>query len=499
MRIAIGGIMHESNTFAAAPTDRRRFEEGSLTRGDAVLPVWRDAHHELGGFIAGAERLGYELCPTAMAWATPAGPVDDAVIDEVVGEIVVGCRRVSADGLLLVLQGAMVSPRYLDADGEVLRRIRAALVEGLPIVATLDYHANVSPAMAENADALVGYQTYPRIDQRGRGLEAAGLIVRAVRGEIRPVVALAKPPVILNLLGQETDREPMRSLMIRAREPERRHCLLTTSLMAGFPYADVTWMGPAVIAVADADRTEAQAVADELAGRMWEARRELFVACPGPEEAVRLAMASDRRPVVLVDLGDNVGGGSAGDGISRTFDDAGCTSPGSVAAVGFLSGRVERPRPLEHESRPAVHLPLDRLQTVHMSLHGAVAPPLRHRRMHRRLVTTDAFGEPAQVRVRRGLTSRQPLGQGRGRLLTDQVGEPVRQLQRRGQLAAGGADGVEPRLFGRLAFLWSTSPLEGELPCRRRPRDRRNGRVEPLSLPPGRAEPLRDERVDAAV
>ncbi len=314
MRIAIGGIMHESNTFAAASIDRRRFEEGSLTRGGAMLPVWRDAHHELGGFIAGAEQLGFELSPTVMAWATPAGPVEDAVIDEVVGEIVEGCRRVSADGLLVALHGAMVSSRHLDADGEVLRRLRAALGEGLPIVATLDYHANVSPAMAENADALVGYQTYPHIDQRGRGLEAAGLIVRTVKGEIRPVVALAKPPMILNLLGQETDREPLRSLMVRAREAERRPCLLSTSLMAGFPYADVPWMGPAVIAVADADRTAAQAVADELAGRMWEVRRELFVACPGPEEAVRLAMASDRRPVVLVDLGDNVGGGSAGDG-----------------------------------------------------------------------------------------------------------------------------------------------------------------------------------------
>ena len=90
--------------------------------------------------------------------------------------------------------------------------------------------------------------------------------------------------------------------------------MLSVSLMAGFPYADVPQMGPAVIAVADGDRAAAQAIADELAGRMWEVRRELFVACPGPEEAVRLALASDRRPVVLVDLGDNVGGGSAGDG-----------------------------------------------------------------------------------------------------------------------------------------------------------------------------------------
>lgn len=314
MRIAVGGIMHESNTFAPIPTDRRRFEEGSLTRGDGLLPVWRDAHHEMGGFIAGADRFGYDLVPTAMAWATPAGPVDDAVIDEVVGEIVDGCRRAPVDGLLLALHGAMVSRRHPDADGEVLRALRAALGWGLPIVATLDYHANVSPAMAEHADALVGYRTYPHIDQRERGLEAAGLMARAVLGEIRPVVALARPPMILNLLGQETGREPIRSLMARAREAERRPGLLSVSLMAGFPYADVPDMGPAVIAVADADPAAAQAVADELAGLMWEARRDLFVACPGPEEAVRLAMASDRRPVVLVDLGDNVGGGSAGDG-----------------------------------------------------------------------------------------------------------------------------------------------------------------------------------------
>ncbi len=314
MRIAIGGIMHESNTFAPMLTDRRRFEEGSLTRGEALRTVWSEAHHEVGGFLAGAERNGYELAPTTMAWATPAGPVDDAVIDEVVDEIIDGCRRASADGLLLALHGAMVSRRHPDADGEVLRRLRVALGEDLPIVATLDYHANVSTAMAEHADALIGYQTYPHIDQRQRGLDAAELVVRAVRGEVRPVVELAKPPMILNLLGQETDREPLRSLMAEARAAERRPGLLSVSLMAGFPYADVPEMGPSVIVVADGDRAAARALASELEGRMWDARHDLFVPCPGPEEAVRLALATDRRPVVLVDLGDNVGGGSAGDG-----------------------------------------------------------------------------------------------------------------------------------------------------------------------------------------
>jgi microcystin degradation protein MlrC len=120
--------------------------------------------------------------------------------------------------------------------------------------------------------------------------------------------------MILNLLGQDTDRKPMLSLMKAARDAERRRGMLSVSLMAGFPYADVPEMGPAVIAVADADRAGARAIADELAGGMWKFRKELYVAGHRPEEAVRIAHVLDCRPVVLVDLGDNVGGGSAGDG-----------------------------------------------------------------------------------------------------------------------------------------------------------------------------------------
>jgi microcystin degradation protein MlrC len=313
MRIAIGGIMHESNTFAPLLADRRRFEEGSWTRGAALLDNWREAHHEIGGFLAGAEPLGYEPVPTVMAWATPAGPVEDDVLDEVVAEIG-DLARGSADGLLLALHGAMVTERHADADGEVLRRLRAKLGPGLPIVATLDYHANVSTAMLEHADAMIGYQTYPHVDQRAKGLAAAEMMVRIVRREIRPVAALAKPPLLVPLLGQETDREPMRTLIGAARAAERRPGMLSTSVMAGFPYADVPEMGPSVIAVADGDRSFARDVADELAARMWEVRQEFHVPCPDPSEAVRLALQSHPKPVVLVDLGDNVGGGSAGDG-----------------------------------------------------------------------------------------------------------------------------------------------------------------------------------------
>jgi microcystin degradation protein MlrC len=314
MRIAIAGLMHESNTFAPQPADRQRFVEGSWTTGNAMLPVWRDAHHEMGGFIEGAERFDYELLPTVMAWATPAGPVTDGVLDEVTDRIIADCRKHPIDGLFIALHGAMVTTSHPSADTEVLRRLREALGPDLPIIATLDFHGNVSPAMADYADALVGYQTYPHVDQRQRGLVAAELMTRMVRGAVRPVTAVAKPPLIINLLGQATDREPMRGLMVHARRAERREGMLSVSVMAGFPYADVPDMGPAVIAVHDGDREAASAVAEEIAEAMWDARNELYVPCPSPPEAVRTAIESEHAPVLLIDLGDNIGGGSAGDG-----------------------------------------------------------------------------------------------------------------------------------------------------------------------------------------
>ncbi len=314
MRIAIAGFMHESNTFAPLPTNLHRFRDGSLTYGDAVVPIWQDAHHEVGGFIAGAAKFGYELVPVAMAWATPAGPVTDEFFDHFTDALATGVKLARADGVLLALHGAMVTPKHPDADAETLRRVRAALGPSVPLSVSLDFHGNVSPQMAETANVLVGYQTYPHIDQRERGLLAAELLSRAVKGEIRPVCHVAKPPMLLNLLGQDTAREPMAGLMRQCREMEAQPGILSVSLMAGFPYADVPDMGASVIVVADGNRSHAKAAADELAKAMWDVREQLNVVSPEAGEAVRKALACTNLPALLIDLGDNIGGGSAGDG-----------------------------------------------------------------------------------------------------------------------------------------------------------------------------------------
>lgn len=314
MRVLLAGFMHESNTFAATRANRRRFEEGSLTTGPAMFEVWKDAHHEFGGFIEGCTRHRMTAIPSIMAWATPCGPVTDDVVEEVIGKIVEDINREQPDGVLIALHGAMVSDSLPSPDTEVLRRLREALGPEKPLIATLDFHANVTPDMGIYADALIGYQTYPHIDQRERGLLAASIMARTLDLEIKPVCVVARRPMIANILGQDTTREPMISLMKLAREAEQRLGVLTVSIMGGFNYADVPCMGPSVIAVCDADSRQARLISEQIADAMWAAKERLYVPCASPEDAVRRAIAAPKGPVILVDLGDNIGGGSAGDG-----------------------------------------------------------------------------------------------------------------------------------------------------------------------------------------
>src|SRR5437588_6215249 len=175
-RVALAGFMHESNTFNPLRTDRAAFAAQCLSLGPGWVDEWRDAHHELGGFLEAAADLGFEPLPLAMAWATPAGPVADAVLDEVTGHLVEGLRRQRPDGLLLALHGAMVAESYPDGDGEVLARLRQAVGPDLPVVVTFDLHGNLSQRQIDNCHAAVAYRSCPHVDQVECGQRAAAVL-----------------------------------------------------------------------------------------------------------------------------------------------------------------------------------------------------------------------------------------------------------------------------------------------------------------------------------
>jgi len=311
MRIAVAGFLHESNTFASQPT---RLEDFSVYTGEEIVDHFAGTFDEIAGYIAGVEEFGYELHLIAAAEATPAGPVASQAYEELTGRILRGLEAPPrVDGLLLALHGAMVAEGFPQADAETVRRVRALMGPDFPVVVTHDYHANVPEQLVAEANALIIYKTNPHVDQRERGLQAASILARTVRGEVEPVSALVKPELLLNIYFHSTSRPPMQPLMRAAIELEGKPEILGCSIAAGYQYADVPAMGPSIVVVADGDEGKARREAEGLGEMMWGIREQLIVDIPDPAEAVQQAMAGEAYPVTLLDFGDNIGGGSAGD------------------------------------------------------------------------------------------------------------------------------------------------------------------------------------------
>ena len=311
MRIAVAGFAHESNTFYSQPT---RLGDFGVCEGEAILSHYANTFHEIAGYIAGAEQFGYDIFPIVAAGATPAAAVEWEAYEHFVGRILDGLQEgPRIDGILLALHGAMVAEAYPHGDAETVRRVRELVGDDVPIAVTHDYHANVPPELVEAADALVIYKTNPHIDQRERGLQAASILARTIRGEVKPTMALAKPEVLFNIYHHNTSVAPMQPLMQKAIELEGQEGILACSIAAGYQYADVPHMGPSVVVITDGDEERARREARTIEQAIWDVREELKPQVANPQQAVQQAIEGSDFPVCLLDFGDNIGGGSSGD------------------------------------------------------------------------------------------------------------------------------------------------------------------------------------------
>ena len=247
-------------------------------------------------------------------YAIPSGTIRSQAFEEVVSELLEELSRsLPLNGLLLALHGATVSETFPDADGEIVRRIRQLLGDDIPIVMTLDLHANVSPQMVACTNATVVYRSNPHLDQKERGLEAATLMKRMLDGDIQPVQAVECPPLLINISRQYTAQPPALGLYEDTREVMTWPGILSASVAMGFYYADVKEMGASFLAVADRDHALAAKAARWMAERAWNRRHDFQGDLVSAADAVRRAAESPHGPIVLMDVGDNVGGGSAGD------------------------------------------------------------------------------------------------------------------------------------------------------------------------------------------
>ena len=311
-RVGIIAWLHESNTFVSARTTLAHFERDLLATGETIRERFADAHHEIGGFFAGLAEHNIEAVPIFAARALPYGIITTEAFDALLLQMLETLDAAGPlDGILVAPHGATVAENAADADGFWLTKLREHVGPKLPIIGTLDLHANLSEAMVRACTALIGYRTNPHLDQRERGVEAATLMARTLRGEVRPIMAARFPPMIVNIERQLTAEEPCQSLYALADEQLQYPLVLSNSICLGFPYADVPEMGASVIVITDGDDTIAGNFADDLALALWENRAAFQGQFISVEDAVARAMQSDV-PVCLLDMGDNIGGGSPG-------------------------------------------------------------------------------------------------------------------------------------------------------------------------------------------
>ena len=314
MRLAALGLSHETNTFARLPATYERFAETGILRGEDIVRAFGESHATMAGYLDAGREPGVDVVPLLFTHTNPVGTITVDAFERLVGEMLDLLRRRGPwDGVLLALHGAAVSEEFPDADGEIAARVRAVVGAEVPIGLSLDMHANISQKMVDHVTATVAYRTNPHLDPRPRARECADIIVRTLRGEVHPVQALEMPPVVINIVKQFTGEEPMRSLVRDLEDVIARPGMLSASVAEGYPYADVAEMGMAFLAVHDGEPAAAREAARWMALRAWERRSEFVAHTPSPEHALRAAVAAERGPVVLMDVGDNIGGGSPGD------------------------------------------------------------------------------------------------------------------------------------------------------------------------------------------
>ncbi len=317
-RIGIGSFGAESNVFSVeSPVDQLV----EVLEGHDLLTFNLGKKTVIGGFLEVLQKFGAEVVPTIRAYWGTTGIIGKESFEHYKSELCKKLRQAGKiDGVLLDLHGAMVAEDASDAEGILLRDIRNIVGDGIPIVCVLDPHGNVTDLKLQSATAILGYRSNPHIDLFDRGKKAASLILKILRGKVRPVMRIRRLQMLGPNLGMstwsyspsETRRLPFAKIMEEVSKLEKIKEILDLSVFIGFPYSDIPECLTTVVAIADDKPDLAQKVADKIGDMVWKARNKFLKIRPliPVEKAVEIAMSAKEGPIVLVDVADNSGGGA---------------------------------------------------------------------------------------------------------------------------------------------------------------------------------------------
>lgn len=313
MKVFVAGFHHETNTFAPSKADWSAFEAGAgypgVSRGADMLAAMRGTSLPMGGFLAAAHMHGWDLQPSIWAGAMPSAPVTREAFERIAGAILEDLHAGGIDGIYLDLHGAAVAEHLDNAEAELLARVREHVGPQVPVVCSLDLHANVSERLLRLADGLTAFRTYPHVDMRETGARAASMLQALHSGE-RWHRRHVRIPFLLPLNTQCTLLEPAAGLMRLLRGLEAEHGVQLSFTM-GFPAADVPECGPVVFGFGADDAALQRAVgalADAVVAQRAAWRMDFLTPRAAVDRALGLA-DQQAAPVLIADTQDNPGAG----------------------------------------------------------------------------------------------------------------------------------------------------------------------------------------------
>jgi microcystin degradation protein MlrC len=307
-RIGIAGITQESNTFAPTFSTLADF---SVEEGSAVVASSQGTNTEVGGFLCGLE--GNTAVPLLSAWAVSAGPVEDAAFEHLAALLTEKLAELEIDGLLLALHGAWLSVTYPSADAELIHRIRRAIGPAIPIVITLDSHANVPPALLQGIQGLVGYRTYPHVDMADAGRKAAKLLIEVLTQRITPELYWLGIPLLAPPQSATTDSPAIKNVLARLDRELPSDLVLSSSLFYVQPWLDMEEVHSSLVVVARAASPEIASAMTSIAEELWDRRSDFHVEWTEPEMLASTVLRERKRPTIVSEAFDGTSGGAPGD------------------------------------------------------------------------------------------------------------------------------------------------------------------------------------------
>ena len=310
MKIGVAGIVQESNTFAPAPSTLKDF---AIETGLAVLSASRGTNTEMGGFLEGLEALGIEAAPLISTWAVSAGPVEDSAFESLASLLLQQIEKDRCDGLLLALHGAWLTTSRPSADAELVKRLRAVIGSDMPLVVTVDSHANVTPALLEHIQGLVGYRTYPHVDMAETGRKAAKLLHKIITENLHPRLYWLPIPLLAPPQSATTDQPPIKDILNRLDRELPGDIVLSSSLFYVQPWLDMKAVNSSLVVVSRSASKEVAATLRNVAEELWARRGELNVDWTSPDDLVAAVLKEKSRPVIVSEAFDGTSGGAPGD------------------------------------------------------------------------------------------------------------------------------------------------------------------------------------------